>query len=248
MKKIIVRADDLGYSEGVNCGIAKCVKQGFIKCIGVMTNMDATVHGLELLKGEDTCYGLHTNICVGKPLTNPKRIPSIVDENGEFKSSKTYRNAKKDFVVIEEVKLEIEAQYKRFVELTNEQPHYFEGHAVNSKNFAIALKEVADKYHLKFSGFSLGEFIIVGHTKVYPFFEAMADDYDPFKSLKKMVNNSHADGVDMMICHPGYLDDYILRKSSLTIPRTKEVAMISNPEVQKWLEENDVKLITYDEL
>jgi len=30
-----------------------------------------------------------------KPITNPSLIPSIVKENGEFKSSKDYRNSKK---------------------------------------------------------------------------------------------------------------------------------------------------------
>ena len=39
MKKILIRADDLGYSEGVNYGIAKSVKDGIIGSVGVMTNM-----------------------------------------------------------------------------------------------------------------------------------------------------------------------------------------------------------------
>ena len=33
MRKILVRADDLGYSEGVNYGIAKSVKDGIIKSV-----------------------------------------------------------------------------------------------------------------------------------------------------------------------------------------------------------------------
>lgn len=61
------------------------------------------------------------------------RDPSITNEHGEFKSSKEYRSAKEDFVVLDEVILEIEAQYERFVELTGRQPQYFEGHAVSSK-------------------------------------------------------------------------------------------------------------------
>lgn len=50
MKKILVRADDLGYSEGVNCGIAKSVKEGIIRSVGVMPNMEAVTHGLKLLE------------------------------------------------------------------------------------------------------------------------------------------------------------------------------------------------------
>ena len=103
MKKILIRADDLGYSEGINYGIAKSVKDGIIKSVGVMTNMPSVSHGLKLLKGTDVCLGQHTNICIGKPITDPALIPSITNEKGEFKSSKEYRQAKEDFVVLEEV-------------------------------------------------------------------------------------------------------------------------------------------------
>ena len=34
MKHIMVRADDLGYSEGINYGIEKSVKEGIIKNVG----------------------------------------------------------------------------------------------------------------------------------------------------------------------------------------------------------------------
>ena len=49
MTKVIVRADDLGYSEAVNLGIEKTVKDGIINNVGVMVNMPATQHGLDLL-------------------------------------------------------------------------------------------------------------------------------------------------------------------------------------------------------
>ena len=39
MKRLLLRADDLGYSDGVNCGIAAAVQAGLIRSVGVMTNM-----------------------------------------------------------------------------------------------------------------------------------------------------------------------------------------------------------------
>ncbi|NMB08137.1 MAG: ChbG/HpnK family deacetylase [Tissierellia bacterium] len=249
MKQILIRADDLGYSEGVNYGIAKSVKDGLIKSVGIMTNMPMAEHGLKLLEGIDVCFGQHTNICVGKPLTDPKLIPSLVQENGEFKSSKTFREAKEDFIVFEEVILEIEAQLKRFIELVGEPPHYFEGHAVASDNFFKGLEFVAEKHGLKYSGMSFGEVPIkIGKTKVYMHMDSMKPNYDPFKSLKKMIENSHDDGCDMFVCHPGYLDKFILENSSLTIPRPMEVDMVCNPITKKFIKENGVKLVTYDDL
>jgi len=249
MKKLLLRGDDLGYSEGINYGIAKSVKDGIIGSVGVMTNMPAVVHGLKQLEDTEVCFGQHTNICIGRPITDPSLIPSITNENGEFKSSKDYRQAKEDFVVLDEVILEIEAQYKRFVELIGEQPHYFEGHAVASSNFFKGLEIVAEKYGLKYSGMSLdGTPMKIGNKNVYANMDSMNPDYVPFQSLKKTVENADEEGYYMFICHPGYLDGYILTHSSLTMPRPMEVDMLCDPNTRKWLKESGVELITYDDL
>lgn len=249
MKKILVRADDLGYSEGVNYGIAKSVKDGIITSVGVMTNMPPVTHGLDLLKGVDVCYGLHTNICVGKPLTDPKLISSITNENGEFKSSKEYRSAKEDFVVLDEVILEIEAQYQRFVELIGEKPHYFEGHAVASANFFKGLEIVAKRHGCDYLPLSFGGPAKFRNSLLYTSMDSMKPNYDPFASLKTAALEEHEDGgIAMMVCHPGYLDAYIMKTSSLLEPRVHEVEMAISQETKDWLKENDIQVISYDDL
>lgn len=249
MIKVLIRADDLGYSEGVNYGIAKSVKEGLIGSVGVMTNMTAVEHGLKLLEGEEVCLGQHTNICVGRPLTDPARIPSLTTTSGEFKPSSVYRSATEDFVVLDEAILEIEAQYRRFVELTGRQPGYFEGHAVASDNFFRGLEIVAKRHGLKYSGMSFGEKpIVVEQTEVYVTMDSMKKDYNPEQSLKDMVNRARDGECHMFICHPGYLDWYILTHSSMTTPRPQEVDMLCNPAVRRWLKEKGVEQITYDDL
>lgn len=249
MGKLLIRADDLGYSEGVNFGIAKSVKDGLIRSVGFMVNMTASVHGFELLKGQNVCYGQHTNICVGRPLTDPKLIPSIVNENGEFKSSKQFRAAKEDFVVLEEVILEIEAQYQRYKEIVGEEPHYFEGHAVASKNFFKGLEIVANRHQLKYLQFPMmGEPVMVGNTKVYMSMESMKPDYDPYKELKAVVDHHHEDGCDVFVCHPGYLDGFLIKTSSLLWPRPLEVDMVCDPKTIEYIEQSAITLVTYDDL
>lgn len=248
MKRLLIRADDLGFSEGVNYGIYKTVKDGIIRTVGLMTNMPSAEQGYNLIRDYNVCLGQHTNICVGKPLTDPDRIPSLVGSDGEFKPSREYRKAQNDFVNLDEVILEIEAQYQRFVEITGRQPDYFEGHAVKSDNFFQGLQIVAERHGLSYLPFSVNSPVLFKTSTLYMYMDSMKADYVPFSSLKNCLEHAHEDGVEMFVCHPGYLDAYILNKSSLTIPRALEVEMLCAEETKQYLSEQDVQLITYCDL
>lgn len=253
MKRLLIRADDLGFSEGVNCGIAKAVSCGLVHSVGVMTNVAAVEHGLELLEGYDICFGQHTNICTGMPLTDPKYIPSICQENGEFKSSRDYRSAAKrgeDFVVLDEVILEIEAQYQRFRELVGREPEYFEGHAVASGNFFKGLEIVAQRHNLPYLAMKMDGPVLFRNTSVYSFMpkDFAAYEADPFTGVMDAVKNAHEDACDMMVFHPGYIDNYLLTHSSMTTPRVKEAEMLCRPEVKSWLLRQDIELVTFRDL
>ncbi len=73
--QLILRADDIGYSEAVNYGIEKSVKDGLIRSAGLMPNMPAAAHGLKLLEGTGICIGQHTNLCLASPAPTPNASP-----------------------------------------------------------------------------------------------------------------------------------------------------------------------------
>ncbi len=248
-KRMIVRSDDLGYSEAVNYGIAKTVKQGIVRSVGLMPNMEAAAHGVELLRGTPVCFGQHTNICVGYPITPADRIPSLVQENGEFKTSRTYNSAQEDLIVLDEVIVEIEAQYERFVELTGGKPAYFECHAVASDNLAKGLQIVAKRHGLSYLSMPKDGRMRFGEAVLIGYFEAMKPDYDPVNMIKRAaLAETGPDEYPMIVLHAGYLDDYLLEHSSLTLPRTKEVEAACNAGLREWLERNHVRVIDYTEL
>ena len=68
------------------------------------------------------------------------------------------------------------------------------------------------------------------------------------QSLKDAVAAASDTLPNIYICHPGYLDDFILRSSSLTVNRTREVEMLCSPDMRAWLAGQDLQLITYDDL
>jgi predicted glycoside hydrolase/deacetylase ChbG (UPF0249 family) len=248
MAKILVRADDLGYSEAFNYGLARAVKSGIVRSVGVMPNMEWAEHGVRLLDGTDVIFTVHANICQGRPLTDPRLIPSLVDETGEFKDKEIYRAAKEDFVVLEEAVMEVEAQYLRLVELTGRKPYMVEAHAVPSNNFNKAIVIVAQKYgveHLKFGprGPMMGKYTFKFSM------DSGNPDYNPFESFKKAALQPMAeDEACLMVLHPGFVDAYVLDTSYITTARAREVAFAINPEVPKWCEENGVQLLTYADL
>ena len=245
--KLIMRADDLGFSEGVNCGIYKAIKDGVITSVGMMTNMEATQHGYNLIKDCDIALGLHANICAGKPLSQVELIPSLVQENGDFCTSKDIRQRKEDTINVKECEMEIEAQLQRFIEITGKKPDYFEGHAVFSKNFFIALKNVAKKHDLFFENPIMDkEWEKQNGVVGFPF--ASLDEkglYDP-----KVFMNKHLDIVKDNPCavavfHPGYLDQYILTHSSYTFIRAMECDFLCSQWLKQWIKENNIELVDF---
>lgn len=248
-KRILIRSDDLGYSEGVNLGIAKAVKDGVVRSVGIMPNMPWVQHGLELLKDEKVCYGQHTNICVGRPLSKPEQIPSLVQENGEFKPSSAYRSAQADFVELDEVILEIEAQYHRFVDLTGRKPEYFEAHAVRSDNLFRGLQIVAEKYDLPYLKLPENGITEFRETRLIVPMEFMNKDYNPLELMKRISSESYGEKeCPMLIFHAGYLDEYILTHSSMLRQRPMEVAACCSPELKEWFFRHEVEVITYSDL
>ena len=52
----------------------------------------------------------------------------------------------------------------------------------------------------------------------------------------------------MIVYHPGFLDAYIMRNSSLNIPRVFELEMLCDPQVKAYLIEKKVMLISHYDL
>ena len=254
MIELILRADDIGYSEAVNYGIAKTVKEGLIGSAGLMCNMPYAAQGVELLKDTDICLGQHTNVCLGTPCADLSLIPSLVQTNGQFKSSREYREAYKhgtDLINIDEAVIEVEAQYFRFKELTGKEPEYFEAHAIASSNLQEALRIVAEQFDLPFN--DMNPMMENGMFKGHPIHAlpmgSMDAEYDPLACLKNgIINHVRTDMPNVFVCHPGWLDQYLLNHSSLTVNRTKEVDMLCSQETKQWLEEHRIKRIKYRDI
>lgn len=258
MKQLLIRADDIGYSYAVNLGIARSVNEGLVRSAGLMPNMPEAARGWEWVRDADIAIGQHTNLCLGTPCADPALIPSLLDENGQLKSSREYRAAFKEgreFADYDELVIEIEAQLASFRAITGKDPDYFEAHAVMSKNLLQAIHDVTEKHGFREqpipAGFDPTVAVTVGTTPARMVGPDMVppERYDPWKAVKDTVLGMKDGETVVMVFHPGYLDDFILCNSSLTNNRTRNVDALIDPGLRAWLKEQpDLRLVDYRDL
>lgn len=83
MKKLIVNADDLGRTHGINAGIFEAHARGLVTSATAMVTYDACREAAEMSKRHPRLgIGLHVALTGGTPVLDASRVPSLVDESG----------------------------------------------------------------------------------------------------------------------------------------------------------------------
>lgn len=93
--KIIINADDFGYSESVNRAIAESFAKGYITNTTVMTNMPGFEDSIALAKEEGFFdkVGLHLNFFEGDALTDQIKEETLFSIDGQLSSYNIFHNS-----------------------------------------------------------------------------------------------------------------------------------------------------------
>ena len=85
MRNLIVNADDLGWTAGVNRGIAEAHRHGIVTSASLLANGVAFAGGVELARANPRLsVGVHLNLSDGAPVAGREAAPSLVDETGDL--------------------------------------------------------------------------------------------------------------------------------------------------------------------
>ncbi len=163
--KVIINADDFGYSHDINLAIVEAFSKGYITNTTIMVNMSGFEDAITLSKenGFFDRVGIHLNFFQGKPLTQKiKSIPLFMSDN-EMTSYNIFHNS---------------SVLKRF--------HL-------SKSTRIALKEEAEEQIMKYkeAGFSQYHLDSHGHShtilSIYFAIYKTILNYN-FRTIRKSLN------------------------------------------------------------
>lgn len=265
--KILFQSDDFGITEGVTLGIIKGIEKGIIRNTGLFTNMKSSEFAASFIpKYPQCCFGIDINLVAGKPLTDPAKVPGLVDENGVFiKSIKRFEDNKvigkkgvttlvfeNDPYVYEEVYLEVENQILRFIELVGKKPEYIMPHSLVTPTTYKAIKTLADKYEVPYAIDVLVDQDVTrlpGVWNIKPVFEVEAQLHTNVEQnvLKLLKENLHHEKA-FFVFHAGYVDADLLEVSSYSLIRARDLEMATSKELLQFIEDNKIELITYRDL
>jgi len=85
LKRLIVNADDFGYTRGVNRAIVEACRNGVVTSTSLLANGAAFEDAVETARAEPRLdVGCHLNFVEGKPVSAPERIPHLIGADGRF--------------------------------------------------------------------------------------------------------------------------------------------------------------------
>lgn len=86
MRRLILNADDLGLSAGVNEGIERAHREGVLTAASLMTGEAGFEEGVRVARANPgLAVGLHLTLTDGVPTLPAARIPALTQKNGRFR-------------------------------------------------------------------------------------------------------------------------------------------------------------------
>jgi predicted glycoside hydrolase/deacetylase ChbG (UPF0249 family) len=151
VKQLIVNADGFGFSLGVNKGIIETIENGIVTSISALANMPYIEEIPALSKYSNVSIGIHFNLLVGRPLSQPGEVPSLIDGKGEFLRGAFAKRLLTGKIRKSEIVLELNNQAEKLNKLGINPISHFSGYQTKHLYplFFGAAIEIAQKWGIK---------------------------------------------------------------------------------------------------
>lgn len=247
--RMIVNADDLGRTPGINDGIFAAHERGLVTSTTLMVAYKAAREAAECFDRYPSLgIGLHVALSGGEPLLPARQIPSLVDGQGRLARDPDH------FATLDpgEVLAEVEAQIARFRELIGRLPTHLDSHHHAHRHPVVcaALITIAKREGLPVRNTSpaVGEKLRAAGIATTDSF--VARFYGAEARLEPLLEiiGGLTPGVTEVMCHPARIDDLLRQGSSYVDEREVELAVLSDPRAMQAVEERGAELIHFGAL
>ena len=234
MASIIVNADDLGRSIGINDGIFEAHRRGLVTSATLMVGFPAAADAARRMALHPKLgIGLHATFTGAAPTLPPARVPSLVDSSGQLprRPEGLVRAAPG------EVLAELASQVAAFTRLTGRLPTHLDSHHHSHRLPVVldAVIAVAREHDLPVRCASpevanrlRRDRVRTTDAFVERFFGADATVEVFIEILQAIARAGRA--VTEIMCHPGYADDDLRRSSTYADQREDEIRVLTHPE------------------
>ena len=265
MKRLIINSDDYGRTPEISGGIRAAHLRGVVTSTTCMMNIPTTTDDVAVALKETPNLGLgvHLVLTMGRPVSAPETVPSIVDENGNF-FKYTPLIAPLTSLNMEEVKKEWRSQIETFIAASGRKPTHIDSHhhsSYFSPTLFRGMLELAQEYNcaIRFPFTEVSSEIeetakhvpelVQEFTPRRPdvFFVNFYDKTATEEDLLNIISNV-GEGTSEIMCHPGYVDDAFAQESVYNFQRERELKILTDAAIKQALESQNIKLITFADL
>lgn len=249
MRRLVVNADDLGRTAGINRGVLDAHREGIVTSATLMVNYEPAQEAARLAaECPRLGVGLHVALTGGVPALPPEAVPSLVDAAGRLpaKPEGLARAAPAEILA------EARAQLLRFEALMGRLPTHFDSHHHSHRLPAVfaALVTLASETGrpVRLASPGMRERLRrLGIRSSDAFVESFYDEGATLASLTGILDGL-SEGVTEMMCHPAHVDPELARSSSYAAARERELAVLTSDAARRAVAARGVRLIHFGEL
>lgn len=251
--KLIVNADDFGYTERVSAGILRAHRDGIVTATTLMTNAPHADGAAKLARATPSLdVGVHLVVTFDRPLADIARCRSLVDKDGRFFRPKELLERNIDR---EEALFEYRAQYNRARELLGREPTHLDSHhwvhdhpalewaigeLATQTGAAVRIHSDDQRDRMRARGVRTPD-----HFAREFQYEGKVSVEQLLALLERLAKRS--DTTELM-CHPGETDEALVKRSGYARERPSELATLTDPRVRAVVKDLGIALATFADL
>jgi predicted glycoside hydrolase/deacetylase ChbG (UPF0249 family) len=248
LRRLVINADDFGLTNGVTAGIVEAMRRGVVSATTAMVCHPGVEENLRRWTLEvEGRVGLHLQLTDGEPCAEPSSVATLLDGAGRF--PRHWRDLGRPDP--EEVRREWNAQMERITGLGIRPTHLDTHHHVHRlPGVFAAFADIASAYGLPARALSprMADALRARGVACADFCETSwpGGRYEPeaFRAaVERAFDLVGGRGAVELMCHPGYADEELARKSTYAAEREEELRALCDPRLRAVLEEAGVEVV-----